>query len=328
MEYRRLGKSGLQVSALSFGTWVTFGKQIDDKVADQLLSTAYDGGVNFFDNAEVYARGQSELVMGRILKSKKLPRSSYCVSSKVFWGYEQDLPNQKGLSRKHVIEGCNAALQRLQVDYIDLYFCHRPDKNTPIEETVWAMNTLLQQGKILYWGTSEWANDEIMAAHACAEKYRLIGPVMEQPQYNMFERAKMEKDFLLLFRDYGMGTTIWSPLASGLLSGKYNNGTPTDNRLHIEGMDWLKERTLGDPARIEKVKQLDALAKKLGTTLNRLAIAWTVKNPNVSTTILGASKVEQLTDNLKSLDVLPLLTSDVTEAIEGILQNKPVLAQY
>jgi voltage-dependent potassium channel beta subunit len=328
MEYRRLGRSGLQVSALSFGTWVTFGKQIDDKVADALLSTAYDAGVNFFDNAEIYARGQSEIVMGNILKKKDWTRSSYCVSSKVFFGFEQDLPNQKGLSRKHIMEGCNAALKRMQVDYIDLFFCHRPDKNTPIEETVLAMNTLIQQGKILYWGTSEWANDEIMAAIAVAKDYKLIGPTMEQPQYNMFERTKLEKDYLLLFRDHGLGTTIWSPLASGLLTGKYNNADPKDTRLNIEGMDWLKERTLGDQSRIEKTKKLDLLAKGLGTTLPKLAIAWTVKNPNVSTTILGASKVEQLKETITSLDVVPLLTTDVMEKIEMILNNKPALAQY
>ena len=276
MEYRRLGKSGLQVSTLSFGTWVTFGKQIDDKIADSLLSKAYDAGVNFFDNAEIYARGQSEIVMGNILKKKSWVRSSYCVSSKIFFGYETDLPNQTGLSRKHVIEGCHAALKRLQVDYIDLFFCHRPDKNTPIEETVLAMNTLIQQGKILYWGTSEWANDEIMAAIAVAKDYKLIGPTMEQPQYNMFERTKLEKDYLLLFRDYGMGTTIWSPLASGLLTGKYNNADPKDTRLHIERMDWLKERTLGDQSRIEKTKKLETLSKELGTTLPKIANAWTV----------------------------------------------------
>ena len=328
MEYRRLGKSGLQVSALSFGTWITFGKQIDDKIADSLLSTAYDAGVNFFDNAEIYAAGKSETVMGNILKKKDWARSSYCVSSKVFFGYENKLPNQVGLSRKHVIEGCNAALKRLQVDYIDLFFCHRPDKNTPIEETVLAMNTLIQQGKILYWGTSEWANDEIMAASAVAKDYKLIGPTMEQPQYNMFERTKLEKDYLLLFRDYGLGTTIWSPLSSGLLTGKYNDADPKNTRLHIEGMDWLKERTLGDASRLNKVKKLGELANNLGTTLPKLAIAWTVKNPHVSTTILGASKVEQLRETLTSLEVVPLLTDKVMAKIENILNNKPVLAQY
>lgn len=328
MEYRRLGKSGLQVSALSFGTWITFGKQIDDKVADTLLSTAYEAGVNFFDNAEIYAAGKSELVMGNILKQKNWARSSYCVSSKVFFGYEDKLPNQTGLSRKHVIEACNAALKRLQVDYIDLFYCHRPDKNTPIEETVLAMNTLIQQGKILYWGTSEWANDEIMAAIAVAKDYKLIGPTMEQPQYNMFERTKLEKDYLLLFRDYGLGTTIWSPLSSGLLTGKYLNVTSDKTRLDIEGMEWLKERTLGDPTRLDKVKALDELAKAIGITLPKLAIAWTLKNPHVSTTILGASKVDQLKETLSSLDVVPLLTTEVIQKIETVLNNKPVLAQY
>jgi len=325
MEYRRLGKTGLQVSALSFGSWITFGKQIADGTADELMSMAYDNGVNFFDNAEIYARGKSETVMGEILKKKNWQRSSFCVSSKVFFGFEDNKPNQTGLSRKHIFEGCHAALKRLQVDYIDLFFCHRPDKNTPIEETVWAMNLLIQQGKILYWGTSEWANDEIMAAHVFADKHHLIGPSMEQPQYNMFERTKLEKDYLLLFRDYGLGTTIWSPLASGLLTGKYNSGTPTDNRLHIEGMDWLKERTLGDNTRIERTVKLNALAQELGTSLPKMAIAWCLKNPNVSTVILGASKISQLQENLKALDIVPLLNAEVMEKIEGILQNKPVL---
>ena len=328
MEYRRLGKSGLQVSVLSFGSWVTFGKQVQDGTADEMMSIAYENGVNFFDNAEIYARGKSELVMGEILKKKKWSRSSYCVSSKVFFGYEESKPNQTGLSRKHIVEGCHASLKRLQVDYIDLYFCHRPDKNAPIEETVWTMNDLIRQGKILYWGTSEWSSDEIMQAFIFAEKNHLIGPSMEQPQYNMFERTKMEKDYLLLFRDFGLGTTIWSPLASGLLTGKYNDGIPTDNRLHIEGMDWLKERTLGDNSKIEKTKKLSALAAELGTSLPKLAIAWCVKNPNVSTTILGASKPLQLKETLSSLEILPLLTIEVMEKIESILQNKPVQPLY
>jgi len=328
MEYRRLGKSGLQVSTLSFGSWITFGKQIGDTTADELLTTAYDNGINFFDNAEIYARGKSELVMGSILKSKSWERSSYVISSKVFFGFEQGKPNQIGLSRKHIIEGCHAALKRLQVDYIDLFYCHRPDKNTPIEETVWAMNTLIQQGKILYWGTSEWANDEILAAFIFAERHHLIGPTMEQPQYNLFERTKLEKDYLLLFRDFGLGTTIWSPLASGLLSGKYNNGIPKDNRLHIEGMDWLKELTLGENSRIEKTKRLTQLAIELGVTIAQLAIAWTIKNPNVSTAILGASKKEQLLENLKALEILPLLTNEVIEKIELIVGNKPVPSAF
>lgn len=328
MEYRRLGKSGLQVSVLSFGTWVTFGKQIDNQLADQLISTAYEAGINFFDNAEIYARGKSEMVLGNILKGKDWARSSYCVSSKVFFGYEEGRPNQTGLSRKHIVEGCHAALKRLQVEYIDLFFCHRPDKNTPIEETVWAMNTLIQQGKILYWGTSEWSNDEIMQAYVFAERNHLIGPTMEQPQYNMFERTKMEKDYLLLFRDFGLGTTIWSPLSSGLLSGKYIDANPANTRLNIEGMDWLKERTLGDESKLEKTSQLYVLANALGTSLPKLAIAWCVKNKNVSTAILGASRLEQLKENLGALEVLPLLTPEVMERIEQILQNKPVQPMY
>lgn len=313
----------MQVSVLSFGSWITFGKQIGDNTADRLLSTAYEAGVNFFDNAEVYADGESETVMGHILKKKNWARSSYCVSSKVFFGYEDKKPNQTGLSRKHIIEGCHAALKRLQVDYIDLFFCHRPDKQTPIEETVWAMNTLLQQGKILYWGTSEWSAEEIMQAYLFAERYHLIGPTMEQPQYNMFERAKMEKEYLMLFRDFGLGTTIWSPLASGILTGKYNNSIPTDNRLHAEGMDWLKERVLSDHSRIDKVKRITKLASDLGTTTALLALAWTIRNPHVSTAIMGASKVEQLQENLKALDVLPLLTPKVMDKIDAILKNKP-----
>lgn len=328
MEYRRLGKSGLQISALSFGSWITFGKQIENNTADELLSIAYESGINFFDNAEIYANGRSEEVMGSILKKKDWARSSYCVSSKVFFGHEDKKPNQTGLSRKHITEGCHAALKRLQVDYIDLFFCHRPDKNTPIEETVWAMNTLIQQGKILYWGTSEWANDEIMAAFVFAERNRLIGPTMEQPQYNMFERTKLEKDYLLLFRDFGLGTTIWSPLASGLLSGKYNNGIPVDNRLHMEGMEWLKERALGELSKLDKTKELAKLAEELGTSLAKLSIAWVIKNPHVSTAILGASKKVQLIENLKALEVLPLLTQEVIEKIETILNNKPVQAQF
>lgn len=328
MEYRRLGKSGLQLSVLSFGSWVTFGKQISKSAADELMSIAYDSGVNFFDNAEVYARGKSETVMGEILKNKDWARSSYCLSSKIYFGYEDNKPNQTGLSRKHLIEGCHAALQRLQVDYVDLLFCHRPDKNTPIEETVWAMNSLIQQGKILYWGTSEWANDELMAAFVFAEKNHLIGPTMEQPQYNMFERTKIEKDYLLLFRDFGLGTTVWSPLASGLLTGKYNGTMPSDTRLTMEGMDWLKERTLGDESRLPKTRMLDALAKELGTTLPKLGIAWCTKNPNVSTAILGASKPSQLKENLTAIEVLPLLTAEVMDKIEQILQNKPVQPMF
>jgi voltage-dependent potassium channel beta subunit len=328
MEYRRLGKSGLQVSALSFGSWITFGKQIENHTADTLMSIAYEAGVNFFDNAEIYARGRSEEVMGQILKSKNWSRSSYCLSSKVFFGYEDGKPNQTGLSRKHLFEGCHAALKRLQVDYIDLFYCHRPDKNTPIEETVWAMNSLIQQGKILYWGTSEWSNDEIMQAFVFAERNKLIGPTMEQPQYNMFERTKMEKDYLLLFRDFGLGTTIWSPLASGLLTGKYNQNGREKTRLDIEGMEWLKERTIGEAARLEKVNELNVVARELQTTLPKLAIAWVLMNKHVSTAILGASKPEQLQETLTAIELLPKMSQEVMDKIELILNNKPVQPLY
>ena len=327
MEYRRLGKSGLQVSALSFGSWLTFGNQISDKVADELMGVAYDAGVNFFDNAEGYAEGKSEIVMGNILKSKGWERESFVVSSKVFFGTENKGPNRVGLSRKHVIEACNAALKRLQVDYLDLYFCHRPDKNTSIEETVWAMNTLLQQGKILYWGTSEWSAAEIMEAIAIAKQYNLIGPTMEQPQYNLFERNKLEKEFLHLFNNHGLGTTIWSPLASGILSGKYTNSGVEGTRLGMAGLEWLKDRTLAAD-RMEKAEKLQQLANQLEIPLAKLSIAWCLKNPNVSTVILGASKVPQLQENLQVLEVLPLLTEDVLAEIEGIVANKPKPADF
>ncbi len=320
MEYRNLGRSGLQVSTLSFGSWLTFGSQIGDDVAEKLMVLAYDNGVNFFDNAEVYAHGKSEVVMGKILKKTGWSRDTFVVSSKVFWG--GDLPNQKGLSRKHVIEACHAALKRLQVDYLDMYFCHRPDKNTPILETVRAMNSLIEQGKILYWGTSEWSAQEIMEAHMVAEKYLLIGPTMEQPQYNMFHRDKFEVEYSQIYKTVGLGTTIWSPLASGVLSGKYNDQFPENTRLTKEGMEWLKERSLS-AERIEKTRELTKVAKEIGTTMPKLAIAWCAKNPNVSTVILGASKLHHLEETLTSLEVVPLLTNEVMEKIEGILANKP-----
>lgn len=329
MEYRRLGKSGLQLSVLSFGSWVSFSKQINDKVADELMGIAYDNGINFFDNAEVYASGESEKMMGRVIKKKKWDRTSYTVSSKAFFGWrgKDNKPNQTGNSRKHLTEACNEALQRLQVEYLDLFFCHRPDKNTPIEETVWAMNHLLQQGKILYWGTSEWSGVEIMEAHRVAEKYKLIGPTMEQPQYNLFERQKVEVEFAEIYKNVGLGTTIWSPLASGLLSGKYNDGIPKGSRFALEGFDWLKERWMLDD-RIKKVKKLTELAAKLGATTAALSIAWCIKNPHVSTAILGATKKQQLLDNLKALDVLPLLTPETLEKIEAIMKTKPASAEY
>lgn len=327
MEYRRLGKSGLQISALSFGSWLTFGNQISDKVADELMGIAYDAGVNFFDNAEGYAEGKSEIVMGKILKNQKWERESFVVSSKVFFGTENKGPNRMGLSRKHVIEACNAALKRLQVDYLDLYFCHRPDKNTPIEETVWAMNTLLQQGKILYWGTSEWSAAEIMEAIAVAKQYHLIGPTMEQPQYNLTERHKVECEYLHLFKEHGLGTTIWSPLASGLLSGKYTSGDTKNTRLELQGMDWLKDKVLAVD-RMSKVAELQKLADQLNLPLAKLSIAWCLKNPNVSTVILGASKVAQLKENLTVLAEVPLLTSKVMDHIDQIMGTKPVIPAF
>jgi voltage-dependent potassium channel beta subunit len=329
MQYRRLGKSGLQVSVLSFGSWVSFSKQINDKVADELMGLAYDNGVNFFDNAEVYALGESEKMMGRILKKKKWDRTAYTVSSKAYFGWrgKENKPNQTGNNRKHLIEACNEALVRLQVDYLDLFFCHRPDKNTPIEETVWAMNHLLQQGKILYWGTSEWSGVEIMEAHRVAEKYKLIGPTMEQPQYNLFERNKMENEYTQIFKGVGLGTTIWSPLATGLLSGKYNDGIPKGSRLGMEGFEWLKDRWMHDD-KLKKVKKFGDLAAKLEVSTASLAIAWCINNPNVSTAILGATKKAQLVDNLKALDVLPKLTPEVLEKIEKIFLTKPTLPDF
>ena len=327
MEYRKFGSTGLQISALSFGTWLTFGKQIADTTAEELMIKAYDAGINFFDNAEIYARGKSEEVMGNILSKVKWTRSSYMVSSKVFFGFEENKPNQRGLSRKHIIEGCDAALKRLQVDYIDLYYCHRHDKQTPILETVQAMNHLIQQGKILYWGTSEWSAQEILQAHLEAARHHLIPPVMEQPQYNMLERKKMEDDYLHLFKHQGLATTIWSPLASGVLSGKYLFDNPTDTRLSIEGLEWLKERNLTEE-RINKVKAIKKIADDINVSLPVFGIAWCLKNPNVSTVILGASKVPQLEENLKAIDALPLLTSDVMNSVDLVLNNKPVLPDF
>ena len=327
MEYRRLGRSGLQLSLLSFGSWVTFHQQLDDSLADELTGIAYDHGVNFFDNAEGYAGGESELQMGRVFKKKRWERSSYVLSSKVFFGTHgnSNKPNQGGLCRKHIVEACHEALQRLQVEYLDLFFCHRPDPNTPIDEVVWSMNLLIQQGKILYWGTSEWSAAEIMEAHAVAEKYRLLGPVMEQPEYNLFNRIKIERDFLPIFQHVGLGTTIWSPLASGLLSGKYNTEVPQDSRLARPELSWLKQRHLVD-GKIEKVRQLKRISDRLGTSPAVLSIAWCLSNPNVTTAILGASRSSQLLENLKAVEFYPHITTELKEEIEGIMQTKPDFA--
>lgn len=329
MEYRYMGKTGLQLSVLSFGSWVSFHKQIHDAVADELMGIAYDQGINFFDNAEVYALGESEKMMGRVLKNKNWDRTSYTISSKAFFGWrgKANKPNQTGLSRKHLTEACHEALQRLQTDYLDLFFCHRPDKNVPIEEVVHTMNNLIQQGKVLYWGTSEWSGVEIMEAHRVAARYGLIGPSVEQPQYSLLERNKLENEYQMIFRTVGMGTTIWSPLASGLLSGKYNAGIPEGSRFSLQGFDWLKDRWMQEQL-LQKVRQLGELAAELGVSQAALSIAWCIRNPQVTTAILGATRKEQLTENLKALEVLPLLTEDVMNRIETIVQNKPVLPEY
>lgn len=327
MEYRRLGKSGLKVSALSFGSWVTFGNQVNVDAALEMMTAAYDAGVNFFDNAEVYAQGQSELVMGAALKKAGWQRDSYIVSSKVLWGpYANPMPTQHGLSRKHLVEACEQAMTRLQVDYLDLYFCHRPDPDVPMEEVVWTMTNLIQQGKILYWGTSEWSAQQLMEAHSVARERNLIPPTMEQPQYHMFHRRTIEVEYARLYEAIGLGTTIWSPLASGLLTGKYNDGIPTDSRVNLEGYEWLKARFQSEEAQqqLATVRELTAVSNDLNISMAQLAIAWCLKNPNVSTVIMGASRLSQLQDNLGAMDAVELLTSDVMEKINGLLDNDPV----
>ena len=323
MQYRRLGKSGLQISALSFGSWVTFDNQVDDGGAAEMLALAYDAGVNFFDNAEVYAAGESERIMGRALKQLGWGRDTYCVSSKVYWGGEG--PTQRGLSRKHVHDACHAALERLQVDYLDLYYCHRPDLQTPIEETVRAMHDLVTQGKVLYWGTSEWNADQITEAHGHARALNLTPPTMEQPQYNMFVRDKVERDYKRLYEGPGLGTTIWSPLASGILTGKYSAGIPDDSRMALEQYKFLRDglESAEGQQRVAKAQELATIANDLGCSLAQLAIAWCLTNENVSSVILGASRASQLTENLAALDVLEKLDGGVLERIEGILGNKP-----
>ncbi len=326
MEYRRLGKSGLKISALSFGSWVTFGAQMDVDKALESMTAAYDAGCNFFDNAEIYARGQSEIIMGQALKKSGWRRDSYIVSSKVLWGSVPDAkPTQKGLSRKHVVEACHQALERLQTDYLDLYFCHRPDPETPMEEVVWTMSNLIQQGKVLYWGTSEWSAQQLMEAHSVARQYHLIPPTMEQPQYHMFHRHTIEVEYARLYETIGLGTTIWSPLASGMLTGKYNDGVPDDSRMNLKGYEWLRKMFEGEEwqQRLDIVRQLTKVADNLGTTMAKMAIAWCLKNRNVSTVITGASRPEQVRENMAALEVIPLLTDDVMSRIEELLANKP-----
>ena len=320
MNYRRLGSSGLKLSELSLGAWVTYGGQVGEEVAVKCMSAAHDAGVNFFDNAEAYAHGNAEVVMGNAIKRLGWRRESIVVSSKVFWG--GDGPNDKGLSKKHVYEACRNSLRRLQLSYLDLFFCHRPDPNTPIEETVRAMDDLVHQGLILYWGTSEWNAADIMRAHGIARELGMTPPTMEQPQYNMLHREKVEVEFLPLYREIGLGTTIWSPLASGLLTGKYKNGIPPGSRATLAGYGWLRENLI-TPENIAKVNQLEPIAKDLGCSLAQLGLAWCLKNPHVSTVMTGASQPEQVTENMKAIDVVGKLDSGTMERIDDVLGNKP-----
>ena len=317
MEYRHLGKSGIRVSALSLGAWITYGGQVGEEVAYDCMAAAYEAGVNYFDNAEAYANGEAEIVMGKVIRRAGWKRSDLVISTKIFWG--GDGPNDTGLSHKHLVEGINASLERLQMDYVDLLFCHRPDIHTPVEETVWAMNQIIQQGKAFYWGTSQWSAQQIMDAYGIARREHLIPPLMEQPEYNMFHRERVEQEYALLYEKIGLGTTIWSPLDSGILTGKYNQGIPDDSRLAKE--TWLQRELVQE--KIEKVRQLTPLAEELGGSMAQLALAWCLKNPDVSTVITGASRPEQVRENMGALDLVGRLTPEVMERIEGILDNKP-----
>jgi len=321
MNYRRLGKTGLKVSELSYGSWVTFSFQVGLDEASKIMNLAYENGINFFDNAEAYASGESEIIMGNVLKKYGWTRDSYIISSKVFWGGEK--PTQRGLSHKHVVDACHAALKRLQLDYLDLYFCHRPDPETPIEETVRAMHTLIMQGKICYWGTSEWSAKEIKEAYKISKDLGLTPPSMEQPQYNMFEREKMENEYKQLFETEKMGTTIWSPLASGFLTGKYLKGMPDNTRTSLKNYKFIKDSFESDEYKVrhKKVEELQKLASKINIPLVNMALGWCLKNNNVSTVILGASKTEQLEQNLETLNYIDLINDEVMTKIENILQN-------
>jgi voltage-dependent potassium channel beta subunit len=322
MQYRRLGRSGLKVSELSFGSWVTFGNQMDEDPARECMAAAYDAGVNFFDNAEVYAGGQSETVMGAVLKKLGWRRGSYIVSTKFYWGLHKGPNERNTLNRKRLLEAMDGSLRRLQLDYVDLVFCHRADPETPIEETVWAMHDMIARGKAVYWGTSEWSAAEIMEAWQIADRHHLHKPVMEQPQYNMLVREKVEREFARLYPDLGLGLTTWSPLASGLLTGKYNDGVPADSRANLKGYEWLKP-SITDPRRIEIVKKLVPIAADLGVSMAQMAIAWCLKNPNVSTVITGASRVAQVEENMKALAAFEKLTPEIMARIEETLGNKP-----
>ncbi|MCC7118581.1 MAG: aldo/keto reductase [Anaerolineales bacterium] len=321
MEYRHLGKTGIRVSELSFGSWVTFHTQADVKPAVEMMAAAYEAGVNFFDNAETYAKGKSEEVMGKALKELKWRRGSYLISTKLFWGLHDGINERNTLNRKRLIEGINGSLERLQLDYVDLIYCHRADKTTPIEETVWAMHNIIEWGKALYWGTSEWAASEIVEAIQIAERHHLHKPVVEQPQYNLFERKRLEGEYVRFYKEYQYGTTIWSPLASGLLTGKYNSGIPKDSRGDLKGYEWLKDH-LTNEAKLAKVKALEPIAKDLGCTLSQLALAWCLKNPFVSTVITGASRVEQVHENMKAAEVAPKITPEILSKIDTIFEIK------
>lgn len=320
MNYRKLGSAGLRLSELSLGAWVTYGGQVGEEDASKCMEAAYELGVNFFDNAEAYAHGNAEVVVGNVIKRMGWKREDIVVSSKVFWGGQG--PNDRGLSRKHVYEACRRSLRRLQLEYLDLFFCHRPDPETPIEETVRAMDDLVHQGLIIYWGTSEWSAAEIMRAHALARELGLTPPQMEQPQYNMLHRERVEKEYLPLYKEIGLGTTTWSPLASGLLTGKYNKGIPTGTRAALPGYEWLKENVI-TPQNIDKVQRLQPIASELGCTMAQLALAWARRNDNVSTVITGATKPEQVRENIESLKFIPALAGGVAERIEEVLQNRP-----
>lgn len=317
MQYRRLGRSGVKVSVLSFGSWVTFNSQLDDDKAMACLQAAYDGGMNFFDNAEVYAGGESEAIMGRVFEQLDWPRHSYLVSTKFFWGIHDGVNTRNTLNRKYLAQAIDASLERLRMDFVDLVFCHRPDPDTPIEETVWAMSDMVSAGKALYWGTSEWSADEIRAAWEIAERHHLHKPIMEQPQYNLFHRKPVERFYQRLYEDIGLGTTIWSPLASGLLTGKYLEGVPEDSRANLPGYGWLRDY-LTDPERNAKVRELATIAEELEVSLAQLSIAWCAANPDVSTVITGASRVEQVHENLGALDALERLTPEVKARIDEL----------
>jgi len=320
MNTRRLGRSGLKVSELSFGSWVTYGNQVDTRAARELMAAAFDAGVNFFDNAEVYAKGDSEVIMGKVLKELGWPRIKYIVSTKFYWGMRTCANDNNTLNRKYLLDAIDGSLKRLQLDYVDLVYCHRADPHTPIEETVWAMHNIIERGKALYWGTSEWNADEIRAAWEIADKRNLHKPVVEQPQYNLLHRKRVEQEYARLYEDIGLGLTTWSPLASGLLSGKYQKGIPPGSRGALESYAFLRDG-LTDPAKNAIVGKLEVVAKELGCTLAQLALAWCVRNPHVSTVITGATRVEQITENMKALDVVPRLVPDVLARIDGIVNS-------